>query len=118
MLKATKRKNKTVVTSSEGLVALLNALRSRGVDPTQVHVVMEPTFRAHMSKAGPVHLRKLHYMSAIVAVIYDLHIWVLYLRLLERGKPKTALLERPCASLPICASASFILANRIAPLSA
>ncbi len=73
--------------------------------------------RAHMSKAGPAHLRKLLYMPAIVAAKHNPHIRALYLRLLERGKPKMAAIERPCASLPISALASFILASRIAPLS-
>ncbi len=46
--------------------------------------------RAHMSKAGPAHLRKLLYMPAIVAAKHNPHIRALYLRLLERGKPKMA----------------------------
>jgi transposase len=46
--------------------------------------------RPRMSKAGPAHLRKLLYMPAIVATQCNPHIRALYLRLLERGKPKMA----------------------------
>jgi transposase len=66
-----KRKNKTVPNASEGITALLNALRTWSVAPAQVHVVMEPTASYHelaalaLSDAGcvvslinPAHLRR------------------------------------------------------------
>lgn len=44
--------------------------------------------RARISKAGPVALRKLLYMPAIVAKTHNRHVRELYERLLARGKPK------------------------------
>ena len=46
--------------------------------------------RPHLSKAGPAHLRKLLYLPAVVAVRHNPHVRALYLRLLDRGKPKMA----------------------------
>jgi transposase len=46
--------------------------------------------KPRLSKAGPAHLRKLLYLPAVVATRHNPHIRALYLRLLDKGKPKMA----------------------------
>jgi len=42
-----KRKSKTVANSLEGVAALLKSLQTWGIDPMQLHVIMEPTASYH-----------------------------------------------------------------------
>jgi transposase len=73
-----KRKSKSVANSSDGIAALLQSLLNWGIEPAQVHVVMEPTASYHESAAlalcdagctvslvNPAHLRR--YAQAVGA---------------------------------------------------
>lgn len=50
-----KRKSKTVKNTRDGLLALLHWLRAGKCEPTQVHVVMEPTSTYHELAATSLH---------------------------------------------------------------
>ena len=70
--------------SAEQLAAYL------GLVPVEWQSGSSVRARPRMSKAGPVHLRKLLYMPAVVAKRCNPHVKALYERLLASGKTKMA----------------------------